>query len=210
MAHARIESELEPGRRIGLPARDKISKDASRLRIAVSRMARATRSGAAQQQEKDKHSDSSRQKHASKKRKRASLPDNDDQPPLKQHQPENGIADEQNTEEQQKPPFRGLPELELAGDTPLIPADAQKILDILELSVASLHLSPFTDRFPEPTRKAYLIECFLCLLSTPPSLALQSPSRAPTPCVHCLESHHSIPSVYSAYVATLLDLSASS
>ncbi|KAL4068386.1 hypothetical protein V8B97DRAFT_1975399 [Scleroderma yunnanense] len=92
-------------------------------------MARATRSGAAQ----DKHSDPStqRQKHPTKKRKRVSLADNDEQPPLKQHQPENGIKDE---EEHQKTPFRGLPELELTGDTPLTPAHAQKILDILELA----------------------------------------------------------------------------
>lgn len=166
-------------------------------------MARATRSGAAQHQEKDKHSDTSRQKHSTKKRKRTSLADNDDQPPLKLHQPENGIINERNSEEQQKPPFRGLPELELAGDTPLIPADAQKILDILELCVASHSISSqVAHPHTAPTHRACWIECFLCPLPTFPNLVLQSLSRGHTPCAHCSGSH-SIPSVYSAYVTTL-------
>jgi len=209
MVQATIESEMEIDRS-GLSRRLNslvclLVTNASRLnRSGIPRMARATRSGAAQHQEKDKHSDSSRQKHPTKKRKRTSLADNDDQPPLKLHQPENGIINERNSEQQQKPPFRGLPQLEPAGDTPLVPTDAQKILDILELSVASHSTSShFTHPHTAPTHRACWIECFPCPLPTSPNLALQSLSRGHTPCAHCSGSHHSIPSVYSVYVTTV-------
>ncbi|KAG1716775.1 hypothetical protein ID866_373 [Astraeus odoratus] len=100
-------------------------------------MARATRSAAAQHhQERDRQPDPStatRPKPSTKKRKRPSLPDNDDQPPPKQHLAENGIKDERNDDTDENLSVRKLPDLELAGDVPMDPSDAQQILDILDL-----------------------------------------------------------------------------
>ncbi|KAH7883926.1 hypothetical protein F5I97DRAFT_1617696 [Phlebopus sp. FC_14] len=98
-------------------------------------MARTTRS-AAQLQEKDKQPDSTttgRGKSATKKRKRSSLADTDDQPRPKQHRSENGIKEEQQLDDQEKFTKIKLPQLELSGDVPISPSDAQKILEILEL-----------------------------------------------------------------------------
>jgi hypothetical protein len=98
-------------------------------------MARATRS-ATQHHEKDKQPDpstSSRGKSSTKKRKRTSLADNDDQPTQKQLRTENAIKEENPQDDDDKFNKRKLPELEFAGDVPIDPSDAQKILDILEL-----------------------------------------------------------------------------
>ncbi|KAF8845437.1 hypothetical protein BDN67DRAFT_1065294 [Paxillus ammoniavirescens] len=98
-------------------------------------MARATRS-ATQHHEKDKQPDpstSARGKSSTKKRKRTSLADNDDQPAQKQLRTENAIKEENPQDDDDKFNKRKPPELELAGDVPIDPSDAQKILDILEL-----------------------------------------------------------------------------
>ncbi|KAI6045175.1 hypothetical protein EDC04DRAFT_2929410 [Pisolithus marmoratus] len=95
-------------------------------------MARATRSAAAQAQDRDRDRDNQpapRPKQPTKKRKRVSLADNDDHPPLKQHITENGIKEERTAADS----IRTLSELDPAGDVPIRPSDAQKILDILEL-----------------------------------------------------------------------------
>ncbi|KIK99899.1 hypothetical protein PAXRUDRAFT_822265 [Paxillus rubicundulus Ve08.2h10] len=97
-------------------------------------MARATRS-ATQHHEKDRQPDpstSARGKSSTKKRKRASLADNDDQPAQKQLRTESAIKEENPQDDDDKFNKRKLPELELAGDVPIDPLDAQKILDILE------------------------------------------------------------------------------
>ncbi|KAI6153255.1 hypothetical protein BKA82DRAFT_998217 [Pisolithus tinctorius] len=99
-------------------------------------MARATRSAAAH--EKDKQPDPAasaqpRPKQSTKKRKRVSLADSGDHPPLKQHHPENGIKEEAIPDDDEQPPIRALPELDLAADVPIRASDAQQILDILEL-----------------------------------------------------------------------------
>ncbi|KAI6162003.1 hypothetical protein EDD17DRAFT_1582432 [Pisolithus thermaeus] len=93
-------------------------------------MARATRSAAAQEREQPAVP---RPKQPTKKRKRVSLPGNDDHPPLKQHNSENGIKEERAADDDEQPSIRTLPELDLAGDVPIRASDAQKILDILEL-----------------------------------------------------------------------------
>ncbi|KAF9229688.1 hypothetical protein BS17DRAFT_799173 [Gyrodon lividus] len=98
-------------------------------------MARATRS-ATQHHEKDKQPDpstSARGKSSTKKRKRTSLPDNDDQPAQKQFRIENAIKEENPQDDDDKFNKRKLSELELAGNVPIDPSDAHKILDILEL-----------------------------------------------------------------------------
>lgn len=99
-------------------------------------MARATRSTAALQHEKDRLSDPSslvRARQSTKKRKRISLADNDDQPPLKQRHAENAVKEEQNLDDDEKLSSRRLHDLDLAADVPIDPSDAQKILDILAL-----------------------------------------------------------------------------
>ncbi|KAI6136956.1 hypothetical protein F5141DRAFT_1230360 [Pisolithus sp. B1] len=94
-------------------------------------MARATRSAAAQEREQPAVP---RPKQPTKKRKRVSLAGNDDHPPLKQRNSENGIKEERAADDDEQPlAIRTLPELDLAGDVPIRASDAQKILDILEL-----------------------------------------------------------------------------
>ncbi|KIJ68773.1 hypothetical protein HYDPIDRAFT_173418 [Hydnomerulius pinastri MD-312] len=98
-------------------------------------MARTTRS-AAHNQEKDKQPDpttSGRAKSSTKKRKRTSLTADDDQPAQKQIRSENSIKEEHGQDDDQKFDKGKLPELELAGDVPIDPSDAQKVLDILQL-----------------------------------------------------------------------------
>lgn len=94
-------------------------------------MARATRSAAAQEREQPAVP---RPKQPTKKRKRVSLAGNDDHPPLKQHNTENGIKEERAADDDdEQPSIRTLPELDLAGDVPIRASDAQKVLGILEL-----------------------------------------------------------------------------
>ena len=103
-------------------------------------MARATRSTVAQV-EKDKQGDSpstaSRGKAASKKRKRSSIAENDDQPATKQLRSGDVSIKEETASQEPEDKLREdtLPTLQIAGDVPIDAADAQKILDILEMCV---------------------------------------------------------------------------
>ncbi|EIW86379.1 hypothetical protein CONPUDRAFT_140961 [Coniophora puteana RWD-64-598 SS2] len=118
-------------------------------------MARATRS-TTNQQEKDKLPTTRPTKQTNKKRKRTSLPTDEDQPASKQPKSENGIKSEQaqdpeeptpapEPESDQKP---ALSSISFAGDDPIDPLDAQKILDVLE----SLDDQGLLDRvFPLPS-----------------------------------------------------------
>jgi hypothetical protein len=105
-------------------------------------MARATRSSAQQGQETEKQIDSAtpRGKAGSKKRKRTSIAENDDQPAAKQLRSSDvSIKEEGGSQELNGIPTADkLPELQNAGDVPIDDADAQKILDILEMWVFGL------------------------------------------------------------------------
>jgi hypothetical protein len=109
-------------------------------------MARATRSSAQHGHDPEKQSDyslTSRAKAASKKRKRTSIADIEDQPATKQLR--NGdfdIKEEGSSQEPEGiPPMDKLPELQNAADAPINDADAQKILDILEMCFFDLFCS---------------------------------------------------------------------
>jgi hypothetical protein len=107
-------------------------------------MARATRS-ITQQQEKEKEklsSDIAPSAHTlkpkpatTKKRKRNSVPDNDVQPATKQLRIDLTIKDEDSQEPEGM--LTKLPHLQEAGDVPIDSVNAQKILEILEMSVCS-------------------------------------------------------------------------
>jgi hypothetical protein len=105
-------------------------------------MARATRSSAQQGQETEKQIDSAtpRGKAGSKKRKRTSIAENDDQPAVKQPRSNDVSIKEGSQELDGIPAANKLPELQNAGDLPIDDADAQKILDILEMWVFGLLL----------------------------------------------------------------------
>lgn len=101
-------------------------------------MARATRSSVAQEKDKqgDNSSVTSRGKVASKKRKRSSITENDDQPATKQlRSGDVTIKEETSQEPEDKLREDAFPALQNAGDVPVDAADAQKILDILEMYV---------------------------------------------------------------------------
>lgn len=107
-------------------------------------MARATRSTTQnQEKEKDKQTDSAsatalplRPKATSKKRKRTSIPESDDQPAAKQSRTDVAIKDEGSPEpEGQLQKEHTSAQLQNAGEVPIDPVDAQKILDILEMCV---------------------------------------------------------------------------
>jgi hypothetical protein len=90
----------------------------------VVNMARATRSSTTQLQ-----SDQQKTKQSAKKRKRTSLQDNDDHPPLKHSR----IKEENINQDDDNITSSHIPDLHLAADVPINTADAQHILDILEL-----------------------------------------------------------------------------
>ena len=101
-------------------------------------MARTTRSTTQHQEQELVAPLPPRTKHASKKRKRNSLQDNDEQPATKQLRTDQSISikDEQDTQESHT--LNSLttpPQLQNAGDVPIDPVEAQKILDILEMFV---------------------------------------------------------------------------
>jgi hypothetical protein len=102
-------------------------------------MARATRSSAQQGQETEKQIESAtpRGKPASKKRKRTSIAENDDQPATKQLRSGDVSIKEEGGGQGLDgiPGVDKLPDLQNAGDVPIDDADAQKILDILEMWV---------------------------------------------------------------------------
>jgi hypothetical protein len=102
-------------------------------------MARATRSTAQHhEKEKEKHPDNTpatlRNKPASKKRKRGSILDNGDQPAVKQLRTDATVKAEDSLEPESFADTK-IPQLQNAGDVPIDPTDAQKILDILEMYV---------------------------------------------------------------------------
>ena len=127
-------------------------------------MARATRSTAHNQEkerekgkekEKEKEKDEqhtdlpntpSRSKLASKKRKRGSLPETDEKPPVKQSRTDATFKTEDGVDQDSLPARDStLARLPNAGDVPVDPSDAAKILDVLEMYVSpSQVLQPLT------------------------------------------------------------------
>jgi hypothetical protein len=112
-------------------------------------MARATRSSTHQEKEKEKMSSDTAslplktKTPTTKKRKRNSGPDNDLQPATKQLRIDPTIKDEGSQEPEGI--LTQLPQLQDAGDVPIDFDNAQKILDILEMSVSGHSWWPSAD-----------------------------------------------------------------
>ncbi|KAI0090012.1 hypothetical protein BDY19DRAFT_941886 [Irpex rosettiformis] len=116
-------------------------------------MTRSTRSTATQQQQNEKEkplSDTPKKTVGAKKRKRTSVADPAEQPANKVVRTQDGVKEEGSPEpvDEQKGETVTAVDLPSSGDVPLTPADAEQILDVLEM----IDTQGLLDRiFPLPT-----------------------------------------------------------
>ena len=134
-------------------------------------MTRATRSSATQEKEKHVETPPAPKKTASKKRKRTSAADTSEQPVNKLARTKDGIKEEASQEPEEQPlEAISKPELQSSGDVPILPEDAEQILEVLEMCVPLLLLREMQPRNLRETgsiRKAFSTEYFHYLLNIP-------------------------------------------
>lgn len=117
-----------------LPPQTRLAHKPNIPRTSLFNMARTTRSTTTHEKEKPAESTQTPRKGAGKKRKRTSTADGADQPVTKQPRTDEDVKDDSTPDpEEQQATGTPQPELPSSGDVPILPEDAEKVLEILEM-----------------------------------------------------------------------------